>query len=346
MRSTLVLSVLFTLLLASVAHADLAYTPASGWKSSDNSLESRLSQGLENPQALQLMNEASALYARGKDEKARTTFRDVAKRYPASLLAPEAFYQIGKIRIDQGKVGKAYEAYANILKSYPNYQNFDQLLKEMFSLAERISSEKGSNFLGFWKYTDREEAINAFEKIVTAAPYSDYAPRALFVIARLYKEKGEELSAIDAYERLIGSYPNHPLAPDAYYALATTYRSMIAGSPYDQGATQQAIRYYQEFSAQYPSDPRAKECEGEILRLQEISAKGKYEMAIFYIEKRNNRTAGANLLKEAIQAAPESQTAQKAQKMLEKMGQQEETTPAYPSKKEKSVLDRLLFWKN
>lgn len=328
--------------------ADIVYEATTGWKSTDSSLEARLNQGLENPEALRLMNEAAVIYAQGDKEKARTTYREVVKRFPASLLAPQAFYEIGQIRLEQGSPGKAFEAFGHIIQGYPNYQNFDALIKEMFSLAEQLQEEKTGNVFGLWKYKDHDVAIQAFEKIVTAAPYSDYAPRALFLIARLYKEKKEPLSSIDAYERLIGSYPNHPLAADTYLALADTYRGMIAGAPYDQGATQQAIRTYEDFIAQFPQDPRVPEAQGNLARMKEILAEGKYNLAVFYLDKRKNPTAAGNLLREVIQTAPESQTAQKAQKMLEKMsGQETDNTPTAiePQKTEKSFLDKLLFWK-
>ena len=210
------------------ARAEFAYDSAKGWKSTDNTLEQRLSQGTENPEAIRLMNEASSIYAAGNHEKARLTYRNVFERYPTSLLAPEALYQIAKIRLEQNKIDKAYEAFGHIVGEYPSYPKFDALLKEMFELAERISKEKTGTIFGLWNYKDRDAAITAFEKIVAAAPYSDYAPRALYLIARLYKDKNEPLSSIDAYIRLISSYPNHPLTPDAYLALADTYKSMIA----------------------------------------------------------------------------------------------------------------------
>ncbi len=338
------------LFLALGLYANFTYDPAKGWISADGMLEKRLADGAENPEALRTMNRAARTYAEGEKEDARKLYRDVVKRYPTSLLAPEAFYQIGRIRIEQDKVDKAYEAYGHIVGEYPGYANFDGLLKEMFELSERLGREKTANFLGVWKYRDREAAIEAFEKIVSAAPYSDYAPKALFLIARLYKEEGEELSAIDGYERLISAYPNHPLALEAYWALAETYRGMIAGAPYDQGATQQAIRYYDEFIALYPDDPRVAESRGKLQRMREIYAQGKYDMAVFYLNKRNNSAAAANLCQEVIQTAPESPVAQKAQRMLEKIsgrkdGDREEKPEANAKKDKKSFLDRLLFWK-
>lgn len=331
-----------TLLLCLTLQAEFTYESVGGWKSTDKSLEQRMSQGLENPEALRLMNQASAIYSNGNHEKARTTFRDVIKNYPTSLLAPEAYYQIAKIRLEQKKIDKAYEAFGHIVGEYPNYPNFNGLLKEMFELAEKISNEKTASVFGFWNYRDRDAAIKAFEKIVTVAPYSDYAPRALFLIARLYKEKSEPLSAIDAYERLIGSYPNHPLTPDTYLALADTYKGMIAGAPYDQGATQQAIQYYQDFIAQFPADPRLSEAQGNLLRMQEMLAQGKYDLAIFYYEKRGNIAAATNLLKEVIQIAPTSPISEKAQKLLEKISK-EGVKKEGPTKK---LLSGLLFWKH
>lgn len=326
-----------------IARADFAYNKTTGWKSTDGTLEQRLTQGLENPEALRLMNHAAVIYQSGNHEKARLAYRDVVKHYPTSLLAPQAFYEIADIRLEQRKIDKAYEAYGHIVGEYPGYANFDKLLREMFDLAERLSNEKTKSVLGLWNYKDRDAAIEAFEKIVTAAPYSDYAPRALFLIARLYKEKGESLLAIDAYERLIGSYPNHTLAPDAYLAAADTYKGMVAGAPYDQGATQKAIQYYQDFIAQFPADTRVAEAQGKMAQMQEVFARGKYDLAVFYYEKRGNALAASNLLKEVIQIAPTSAVAEKAQKLLEKISQEPDALKKTPNKK---VLDALIFWKH
>jgi len=314
-----------------------------GYLSTDGILEKRLASGAENPDALRLMNlAADRYYNQKKDEKARKTYRKVVREYPTSLLAPEAHYQIGKIRIEQGHIDKAFESFGLIIAGYPNYSDFDKLIGEMFALAERIAIEKTSSVFGLWDYRDRQKAVDAFEKIVVAAPYSDYAPRALFTIARLYKEKGDELMAIDTYERLISGYPNHPLSADAFIGVADLYRSLVAGAPYDQGATNQAIRYYEEFIALYPEDQRVTEAKGKLAQMQEVLAQSKYNLALFYLDKRGNTKAAVALLNETIQTAPASQSAMKAQEVLEQI--------ASGSRKKESttekILDTLTFWKD
>jgi outer membrane protein assembly factor BamD len=212
----------------------------------------------------------------------------------------------------------------------------------MFSLAEQMRDEKTSSFFG-WRYKDRQAAIDAFEKIVIAAPYSDYAPRALSIIGRLYTEKHEGLSAIDAYQRLIAGYPNHPLVADAYWNMAQAYRGMVAGAPYDQGATVKAIQTYGEFTALFPTDDRVEEAKGYLVQMKDTLALGKYNLALYYLNKRHNPNAAITLLKDVLQVAPESPTALVAQKKLEEI-----TSPAREAPKKSSAnrnfFRKMLFW--
>lgn len=334
---------LLSLTLAASLMAGFEWDSKKGYISTDGILEKRLTSGTENPDALRLMNRAADLYYNDhKDEKARKTYRKVVRSYPTSLLAPEAHYQIGKIRIQQGYVDKAFESFGHIIAGYPNYADFDKLIAEMFALAERIAVEKTSSVFGLWDYRDRQKAVDAFEKIVVAAPYSDYAPRALFTIAGLYKEKGDQLMAIDTYERLISGYPNHAMSADAFIGAADLYRSLVAGAPYDQGATNQAIRYYEEFVALYPSDERVTEAKGKLAQMQEVLAQSKLNLALFYLDKRGNTKAAVSLLHETIQTAPQSQSAMQAQEVLEQI--------ANGSRKKESttdkIIDTLTFWKD
>jgi outer membrane protein assembly factor BamD len=160
---------------------------------------------------------------------------------------------MAEIRYKQKDAAKAFELYGQIVSDYPSYPAFDGILKKMFSLAEQMRDEKTSSFFG-WRYKDRQAAIDAFEKIVIAAPYSDYAPRALSIIGRLYTEKHEGLSAIDAYQRLIAGYPNHPLVADAYWNRRKRTAEWLP-SPYDQGATVKAIQTTAN-SPLFPTDDR------------------------------------------------------------------------------------------
>jgi outer membrane protein assembly factor BamD len=331
--------------MTATAWADLTYDVVKGWTSTDGSVEQALSKGLENPDALCLMNQAGAQYATHKAESARTTYRRVYQKYPASAWAPQALFEIARIRVEQKEPAKAFEAYGHIVSEYPSYTAFNKIIEEMFALADQMRDEKNANFLG-WRYKDRQAVIDAFEKIVTAAPYSDYAPRALFTIGGLYGEKKEYLSAVDAYQRLIAGYAAHPLLKDAYWMMGESYQKMVAGAAYDQGATTKALQAYGEFVALFPDDARIPEAKARMGQMSETLALGKYNLALFYLNKRHNSAAAVTLLKDVLQVAPESSAAVNAQKLLESIAGGKplpEVSKAEPSHVWKP-LKKLLFW--
>ena len=76
--------------------------------------------------------------------------------------------------------------------------------------------------------------------------------------------------------------------------------------------------------------------------MQETLAEGKYNLAVFYYEKRGNAVAATNLLKEVIQIAPTAPIADKAQKLLERIGKENMQKPSATKK----FLDTLIFWKH
>jgi outer membrane protein assembly factor BamD len=265
-----------------------------------------------------------AAETKGNLKAALNYYKEISKKYGGSKYSPEALYRTAKIRFGQRKWKKSFAAFNSVIVYYPDYEKFNLVLTEQFEIATALMEDKTSRYFGVIPYHNFESAVRYFEVIVRNAPYSDYAPLALMNVGLIHKKKKNEIFAIDAFDRLINTYPRSLLAPEAYLALADTFADMVAGSKYDQGATEEAIRYFQDFMILFPESPRIAEAEDRLNEMQEVYSRSKYEIAEFYLKKRNYYPGAKQFFNEAITVAPNSETAEEARVKLAAIPDEEE----------------------
>lgn len=315
-------SILLTTLLVAVSSpllADLVWTPGGGWQIQGGVLEPFFDTP-EGKTGIQLMNEARAMQEEGNNWKALSLYEEVIEKYPNSILAPEAHFQRGIIYEQRHQFLRSLEEYQAILKRYPEYPKFNQVIAAMYGLAETIRGGARPYMWGIipW-FRDYSQAITTYEGVVQNAPFSEYAPLALMRIAEVANRESRPEDAIDALDRLINEYPQSSLAPDAYLALAQTYADMVQGPDYDQGATREAIRYYQDYLILYPKTKGAYMAEAGLYYMRETLAQSKYNLGEFYYLYRNNNRAALVFYNEAITIDPNSPSAAKAREGIRKI---------------------------
>jgi outer membrane protein assembly factor BamD len=302
-------------LLAGVARADLVWAPDTGWRIEGGVL-SRLS-GSDSSRALDLMNKARAAEERGSIHAALRGYGKVAKKYPTSVYAPEAYYRTGMLRLDRQQYYNAFEAFQHVVGVYPNTKRFDEVIGEEYRIASALLNGKRNHLWGLIpSFRNRQMAIGYFELILHNAPYSDYAPLALMNVAVGYLRLHEPEGALDAFDRMINLYPQSVLAPDAYLKLAETNAKMVDGPLYDQAATKEAITYFQDFMILFPNDPSVPEAAKGLDEVKQIFAESKMKIGDFYFLYRRNYVAAKVLYNEAITAYPDSAVAARAKKKL------------------------------
>lgn len=268
---------------------------------------------------------AAALVQRGKAElqkgntgQASSRFKKVIKRYGSTPAAGEARYLQARILMTKGKWKKAFEALQEIVTENPDFEQFNKVLGAQFECATALMEGARGRILwlipGFRQY---DEAIREFETIVQNGPYSDYAPLALMNIALVAEKKDEPDLAIDALDRLINYYPQSMLAPDAYYSMAETYSGLVKGPEYDQGATRQAITYYEDFLILFSESNYVGDVEANLAAMQNLLAESRLKLGDFFYFYRNNNTAALTFYKETVTIAPESEAADEARVRIE-----------------------------
>ena len=296
----------------------IRWSPESGYYTVGGTLGGLQPQYAQ--EALDLMNRARAAEERGAQRAALGDYKRVFKDYPASQYAPEARYRTGLLYMKRGRYDRAFEEFDIILRGYPTYGNFNLLLGQQYEIASAYVNGYRRKILGFIPgWTNRSKGTQYFERLVFNAPFSDYAPLSLMNVAVGQLKEKNYTYAIDALDRLINAYPNSVVTSDAYLKLAQTQAELVDGPLYDQGATREAISYFEDFLILFPTSSGLAEAEEGLAAMNETMAQSKFKMADFYYKKRRNYTAAKVFFNEAITVAPNSQTAQTARTRLEEI---------------------------
>ncbi|MEM9226885.1 MAG: tetratricopeptide repeat protein, partial [Verrucomicrobiota bacterium] len=303
---------------AGTAWAGLAWTPGEGWRIKDGlDAENVGPTGEDFDSAIVIMNEARQDQEDGNQWSALGLYDDVVDDYPNSIFAPEALYQRGVIYISRNQFENASEEFAEIIRKYPNYENYNQVIAELYRIGELVQDGENPYYWGVIPgFYNHELAMEAYASVVVNAPYSDYAPLALMNMALTANDNDKPEEAIDALDRLINNYPDSLIASDAYLTLAQTYGNLVQGPEYDQGATRQSISFYQDFLILYPDSSNVPDAEAGLYYMEETLSGNRYDLGTFYWNYRNNPQAALIFLNEAITVAPNSPTAQKARELI------------------------------
>jgi len=317
--------------------AELVWTPQTGWKA-----EGGLLTGLNTADAqtaLQLMNTARAHEEAGEDFDAIAAYEKVAKKYSNSIFAPEALFRAATLQFENRRFDKAFNNYQNILSRYPNTTRFDEIIGQQYVIAAAgLNGMRGAFMWIFPGFPNRDKAISQFETILFNAPYSDYAPLALMNIAAGHRRLGNTEEALYALDRLINNYGHSILTPDAYIQIAHTYASLVDGPYYDQGATKQAITYYEDFMILYPNDAHIADAEKGLSDMKQTMAMSRVKIADFYFRRRSNYQAARVFYNEAITIYPDSEVATLARQRLTQVEAAAARATKTPAKRKK------LFW--
>jgi outer membrane protein assembly factor BamD len=312
---TFALAILGLILGATGARADLAWSAQTGWRVEGGALS-----GLTGPdglKALALMNKARADEEKGSIHGALSIYAKVAKRYPSSIYAPEAYFRSAHLRLARRQYYKAFEAFQNVIARYPNEKRFNEIIGEEYRIASLLLDGARNHIWGWLPaFRSREHGIVYSAAVVANAPYNDYAPLALMAEARGNEALRNNDQAIDNLDQLVNTYQDSVLVPFAYLELARMHAGLVEGAYYDQAETRQAITYYEDFMILFPGDPNIGKAAQGLDSMKQILADSKLRIGDFYFYKRDNFTAARVFYNEAITAYPDSAVAVRAKQRL------------------------------
>ncbi|MGC9453059.1 MAG: tetratricopeptide repeat protein [Oceanipulchritudo sp.] len=301
-----------------------------------------------------IYEEGLAAQQAGRLNKALKKYKTVSRKYPASDFAAQALYNSGVIEFEREKWKKSFVAFQSILIFHPDFPRFNELVEYQFQIALKLSEGKKGRFLVFIPMRAYNRAVDYFEIVIQNAPYSDLAPLALMNVALIHQYKGSTAEAVDALDRLINNYPNSLLADDAYLSLAETFATLVQGPEYDQGATREAISYFEDFLILFSNNMEVARAEEGLAEMEDVYARSKLVIGRYYFKYRRWYEAAEIFLNEAITIAPDSPAAATAREYIARIEAIRENRPppdeSSPERiREKSFIrrlsDRLIFWK-
>ncbi len=172
------------------------------------------------------------------------------------LIGPESIYRAAMIREKQGDWKKAYDYLQLIAKAYVRY-DFDRISASLMRIAERIATEELPKKWGVVpRLRSGSEDRERLNQIVEFSRGPKYAPRALMVLAEIALKDSKDDEAVIALEKLVNFYPDHYLAEKAYFMLGNIHKDFVSGPSYDQGATLDALNYYEDYLILFDEVPR------------------------------------------------------------------------------------------
>lgn len=299
--------------------ANLEWNPVDGWQYKGDMSKLFIGDPDEFEYIREMMNVAREAQERGKHKKAIKMYRRVWDRYPGSIFAPEALYQTALVEYDRHSFRRGFNALTTIILGYPDYEKYNTVVRLQFSIATDLYEGKRARY--FWGllpgFKGYDRAIVMYETMVSNAPFSDYAPMALMKAAELHIQLHNDIYALDSLDRLINNYPDSMLTGDAYLLLAQTFAKLVDGPEYDQGATREAISYFEDFLILYPDHPKVKEGEEGLAAMKSMEAKSQLVKGDFYYYKWKDYRAARVFYNDAITTAPESPEAEIAKKKID-----------------------------
>lgn len=239
--------------------ADLVWTPDKGWQVQGGVLANVLGENINVQNALEAMNEGKKALDEGDYWAALGYYQIVVNDYPNSIFAPEAYYQMSQAFVKRGQFMDAFDALQEIVKIYPDYPRFNQIIGAEYDVAATIQSGATPYLWGWFPwFTNYNDAIKIYESVVKDAPYSDYSPIALMNISIIAEQEDKPDVAFDALDRLINNYPKSMFASDAYLQMAKVYRSLVQGPEYDQTPTRNAISFFNDYLILFPNESQVR----------------------------------------------------------------------------------------
>ncbi|MBN1405997.1 MAG: tetratricopeptide repeat protein [Candidatus Omnitrophica bacterium] len=249
-------------------------------------------------------------------KKALDEFKKVVSYYPRSESAAEAQYYIGRCQEELQNYYQAFLAYQEGVEKYPFSQRLDETVKREYDIGEKLFSGEKVKFIGMSFSATPEQIIEIFQKVVSDAPYSEYAPTAQYKIGELYKRLGFYNEAIEAFQKITTNYPDSAIADDAKYQVAICAASGSPGSAYDQQLTAEAIKKFDEYVKANPDSVKVKEAQKEKGELIEKKARSLYSIAHFY-ERRGKPNSAIIYYDDIVNNFPSSSIAPSAMERAE-----------------------------
>lgn len=293
------------------ASAAVVYRPAEGWQVENS--DGGTPAGSANAQ----LNKAQRLENDDNLKGALGAYRLLVRRWPKSLVAPQAQLKIGELYERTGDLSRSFDAYGVYLSKFPRGDDFERAVEAQFKIARLYLDSGKKRMLGVPVGSAMPRAQQMFETIVKNAPFSRYAPLSQFNIGQTLEKQGKYPEAIAAYQTVLIKYPTDPVAADAQYQIGYVYyQEDRAGR--DATASDNAREAFDDFIARYPTSEKVAQAQENLKTLTGKQSKGALEIAKFY-DKQKKYKAAVVYYNEVIKQQPGSKESDEAKARIDEL---------------------------
>jgi outer membrane protein assembly factor BamD (BamD/ComL family) len=307
-RLTLIFLLIFTL-ISSPAQAFWLWTPKDGkWINPKASVK---------PSPKEQFDFAKALYGAKEYDNARGEFSKILKNYPKASEAAESQFYLAQIEEDQGDLWGAYQAFQKVIDKYPFSERVAEIIQREYNIAEKFMAGAKRKALGM-AIPVENPAIEIFQKVVSNSQYGPLAAKAQYKLGLVHKSLLQFYEAEEAFNKVVTSYPDSEWVAAAKFQIASCRASLSRGPAYDQVSSNEAKNKFKEFVRANPDAELSREAEKNIESLSEKEAESNYETARFY-EKQKDFKSARIYYNAIIEVSPQSIWAAKSVERLKIM---------------------------
>lgn len=286
----------------------------------------------DEAEAKKLLEEAQQFTSQQKFGKARDIHYRIVKNYPLTRSAAVSQFAIGQSLESEGKVMDAFDAYQVFVEKYVHEEMFGDAIARQFKITKDAMSEKSAVVLGVFKTKAQpSKIVEMYRKIATSAPFSEYAPQALYNIGLVEQDGGHPDAALKALQEVIDNYPKTDLAKEATLKIIEIRQNRKTRDDSRIARTQIEM---EKFLYDYGNDPRATDLKKQVGELNERDAQKKLEIGQYYEKKKDYRAAAIY-----YKSIPNSsQIYEKAQAALRHLAEIDPNVVQSPSAPKKRVI--------
>jgi len=249
-----------------------------------------------------------------KYDDAKREFRKVLKAYPKSFEASESQYYLGIIEEDDDRYYEAYKAYQRLIDKYPFSERIQEANEREYKIAEAFMSGKKRKALGVALPVENP-AIEIFTKVIENSTYGPLAPKAQYKLGLILKGLMRYYEAEEAFNKVVTNYPESEWVEPAKFQIASSRASLSRSSDYDMAAAEEAKKKFEDFVKEHPDAVLSEDAENNIKQLREKEAQASFNVGKFY-EKQAAYEAARIYYTDTVNNYSGSVWAEKAQERL------------------------------
>jgi len=258
---------------------------------------------------------AKSFYDIKKYEEAKSELKKLLKAYPKAFEASESQYYLGLIEEEQENFYEAFLAYQKVIDKYPFSERIQEINEREYKIGEKFMGGFKRKALGVTLPVENP-SIEIFTKVVENSTYGPLAPQAQYKLGLVLKGLMRYYEAEDAFNKVISNYPTSEWADAARFQVASCRAALSRGFDYDQGAAEEAKLKFEDFVRDHPDAVLSRDAEKNIEQLQEKEAESGYNIGKFY-EKQGAFDAAKIYYNDIVRSHPNSPWAAKAGERLD-----------------------------